>query len=111
MNTDSKQPEPLQVQPKTPSVHIVVSETDGTIVDMIGGTNPILAEAISFAHKIEHPGIVSKRVGRHIGQDIYDVRRDYILSLRGLFFFLPHKDVAHLDTNWPDGRITVLVTF
>lgn len=109
VNTDASS----NITPMTvvPSVFMVVHDHDG-VRGMMGGDNPVLAACLTQAAD-RFPDDVRRRddLVFPLGQDIYDVGWEYMLTIRGCFTFLSAAELANFERTFPSSlRYSFVVT-
>jgi hypothetical protein len=100
MNTaENKALTPL---PQIPSVHIIISGADG-VRGMVGGDCPAVREIMRKAVD-QFPNDIMKQDSpiTPMGQDIYKVSWQFLMSIRGAFSFMIPSDIHNLPSQWPE---------
>ena len=97
--------------PKQPDVH-VLCVIDGVPQFLLGGLNPPLYDIIIRLRDEAGTGLVLlDRRKPVIGQDIYSVSFDVLMSIRGAFDFARLPELLRLPETWPsDASYYLLVS-
>jgi hypothetical protein len=98
--------------PKTYYVHLLVQDSLGLAVALLGGCCPPVADIMRKAVE-QFPKHVTPIDSSFAspGQCLYRVSWEYLMTIRGAFSFLLASDVMRMPEMWPDTLIfTVIVT-
>lgn len=92
-------------------VDLVVTTNTGAVLFTMGGDNPALAKTLAHAHQL--PGFPVKKMEslRPLGQDCYEVSREFVLAVRGTFLMSTWQEIVELDKALPGvATYTFVVT-
>ena len=103
----------ITVLDSTPEVHVVIS-SDGDTKALFGGPNFALAKHLNLVGAMETSDIPVTKSDTMIsvGQDVYQVDRDYFLAIRGMFFNPTWKDLRVIDRVIPEtAKLSLVVSY
>lgn len=109
--SEQKESSPISLIKTCPSVTLVVLNPSNEVVGLIGGECAGLPAVLAVASTEKNKGPVTLVVESFIqpGQAVYQITREYLLSVKGALSFLSWERVQQLDVSIPSDAALYLV--
>lgn len=102
----------LHPSPKRPFVELIVSASDGQVLNTICADNPELARLLARLAEVGGNGgfpIVKLNPLMSLGQDIFKVERPLVLMLLGALYSKTWTEVQEMPKNFPETAVYTFV--
>lgn len=103
--------ETLTKQDRLRHVQLLILGTDGGLLGTLGSVNPSLADLLSIATQMDGFPVTKKTDEMLLptAQDCYQVDRDFVLSVRGLFTEMTWPEILSLERILPQVASYIFV--
>ena len=102
----------LHPNPRRPFVELLIADASGAVLNTVSGENPELAKLlVRLADVAESGGFPIKKLPplMALGQDIFRVDRELVLTLLGGLYSKTWKEIKEMPSNFPETAIYTFV--